>query len=98
MPGRAGRNHNRDPFYYWNNAAHTKPEAQQLAAELALEIPAGGQSTTGLKSGLMYVNILSIPPCTICDFHMGHCATPFIVLELHVPDLNSLGTQSAASL
>ncbi|CAL8576096.1 hypothetical protein XPA_001987 [Xanthoria parietina] len=54
MPGRAGRNHNRDPFYYWNNAAHTKPEAQQLAAELALEIPAGGQLTTGLKSGLMY--------------------------------------------
>lgn len=42
MPGRAGRNRNRDPFYYWNNAAHTKPEAQQLAAELALEISVGG--------------------------------------------------------
>ncbi|KAI4280629.1 MAG: hypothetical protein L6R38_004310 [Xanthoria sp. 2 TBL-2021] len=54
MPGRAGRNRHRDPFYYWNNTAHTKPEAQELAAELALEIPAGAQMTTGFKSGIVY--------------------------------------------
>ncbi|KAL8658198.1 MAG: hypothetical protein Q9226_001197 [Calogaya cf. arnoldii] len=54
MPGRAGRNRNRDPSFYWNHMAHTKPEAQALAAELRLEIPAGGQMPTGFKSGILY--------------------------------------------
>ncbi|KAI4267760.1 MAG: hypothetical protein LQ337_008201, partial [Flavoplaca oasis] len=58
MPGRAGRNRNRDPFYYWNNTAHTKPEAQALAADLRLEFPAGGQMNTGFKSGIVLLGPL----------------------------------------
>lgn len=88
MPGRAGRNRHRDPFYYWNNTAHTKPEAQELAAELALEIPAGAQMTTGFKSGIVYVDLLSSPPFTICCSHQA-CDIPLISLELCVADLNS---------
>ncbi|KAL8974955.1 MAG: hypothetical protein Q9197_000796 [Variospora fuerteventurae] len=54
MPGRAGRNRTRDPFYYWNRIAPIKPGAQALAAELGLDTPAAGDSTTGLKSGILY--------------------------------------------
>ena len=54
MPGRAGRNRNKDPHRYWNHIASTKPEAQALAARLGLEIPTAG-AESGLKSGLMYV-------------------------------------------
>lgn len=52
MPGRAGRNKNKDPFYYWNYVAITKPEAQTLASRLGLDFPAGLQDAP--KSGLMY--------------------------------------------
>ena len=51
MPGRAGRNKAKDPFYYWNNVASTKPEAQALATRLGLDFPAHLQDTP--KSGLM---------------------------------------------
>lgn len=52
MPGRAGRNKNKDPFYYWNYVAITKPEAQTLASRLGLDFPAGLQDAP--KSGLIY--------------------------------------------
>lgn len=55
MPGRAGRNRTRVPFYYWNRIAPTKPGAQALAAELGLDTPAAGHSTTSFKSGILYV-------------------------------------------
>ena len=51
MPGRAGRNKAKDPFFYWNNVARTKPEAQALATSLGLDFPANLQDTP--KSGLM---------------------------------------------
>ena len=51
MPGRAGRNRTREPHYYWNNVASTKPDAQALAARLNLELPNG--SGTGIQTGLM---------------------------------------------
>ncbi|KAL9609486.1 MAG: hypothetical protein Q9167_005751 [Letrouitia subvulpina] len=52
MPGRAGRNRTRDPFYYWNNTASMKPEAQALATRLGLDIPVN--TIYGYKSGLIY--------------------------------------------
>ena len=51
MPGRAGRNRNRDPHYYWNNTASTKPEAQALATRLGLDFPIN--QADGFKSGLV---------------------------------------------
>lgn len=51
MPGRAGRNRSRDPFYYWNNTASYTPEAQALATRLGLSFPT--DSPYGFKSGLM---------------------------------------------
>ena len=51
MPGRAGRNKTKDPFYYWNHVASTKPEAQALATRLGLDFPADLHDTP--KSGLM---------------------------------------------
>ena len=51
MPGRAGRNRNRDPHYYWNNTVRNTPEAQALATQLGLSLPANGAD--GFKSGLM---------------------------------------------
>lgn len=75
MPGRAGRNRNRDPFYYWNNTAHTKPEAQALAADLRLEFPAGGQMNTGFKSGIVYVMTLSTSPLPMPYFPFSRDTT-----------------------
>ena len=51
MPGRAGRNRTRDPHYYWNNIASTKPEAQSLATRLGLDFPIN--QLDGFKSGLV---------------------------------------------
>ncbi|KAL8804725.1 MAG: hypothetical protein Q9182_002417 [Xanthomendoza sp. 2 TL-2023] len=51
MPGRAGRNRNRDPYRYWNHVAQTKPEAQSLAQRLQLDFPT---SPNDLQSTLMY--------------------------------------------
>ncbi|KAI4150658.1 MAG: hypothetical protein LQ341_001059, partial [Variospora aurantia] len=50
----SGSNRTRDPFYYWNRIAPTKPGAQALAAELGLDTPAAGHSRTGFKSGILY--------------------------------------------
>ena len=58
MPGRAGRNRNKDPHFYWNNIASTKPEAQSLATSLGLDLPSNDADnragSTG-NAGLMYV-------------------------------------------
>ena len=51
MPGQAGRNEPQEPFFYWNNIARTKPEAQALATSLGLDFPTDFQDTP--KSGLM---------------------------------------------
>lgn len=37
---------------YWNNTAHTKPEAPTLATRLGLHLPEG--LAHGIESGLMY--------------------------------------------
>ncbi|KAL8684037.1 MAG: hypothetical protein Q9186_000067 [Xanthomendoza sp. 1 TL-2023] len=51
MPGRGGRNRNRNPDHYWNHIAQTKPEAQSLAQRLHLDFPT---SSNGLQGVLMY--------------------------------------------
>ena len=51
MPRPAGRNEKEEPFFYWNEVASTKPEAQALATRLGLEFPTSFQDTP--KSGLM---------------------------------------------
>lgn len=50
MPGRGGRNRTKNPFYYWNHVASTKPDAQALAARLGLEFPTADE---GFRGGLM---------------------------------------------
>ena len=54
MPGRAGRNRNRDPFHYWNNTAHTKSEARALAADIGLDMATPEQMMMGPQCGLQY--------------------------------------------
>lgn len=50
MPGRGGRNRNKNPHHYWNNIAKTKPEAQALASRLGLAFPTTLQ---GFQAGLV---------------------------------------------
>jgi hypothetical protein len=42
-----------DPFSYWVNTAHTKPEAVTLATRLNIDLPRG--EMRGFKAGLMCV-------------------------------------------
>ena len=70
MPGRAGRNKAKDPFFYWNNVARTKPEAQTLATRLGLDFPTDLQDTP--KSGLMYIHN-PLPPL--------HIEPPLFILQ-----------------